>query len=79
VEENRLDYYDPRGASIIARQQLSPVYHRNGVAYVITRRCIIEHKSIKGDRTGALVIQSPLVSIDTLWDLQLAEHIGRSR
>jgi CMP-N-acetylneuraminic acid synthetase len=79
VEESRLDYYDPRGASIIARQQLSPVYHRNGVAYVITRRCIIEHKSIKGDRTGALVIQSPLVSIDTLWDLQLAEHIGRSR
>jgi len=79
VDESRLDYYDPRGASIIARQQLTPVYHRNGVAYVITRRCIVEHKSIKGDRTGALVIQGPLVSIDTLWDLQLAEHIGRSR
>ena len=79
VDESRLDYYDPRGAAIIARQQLTPVYHRNGVAYVITRRCIVEHKSIKGDRTGALVIQGPLVSIDTLWDLQLAEHIGRSR
>ena len=25
-----LDYYDPAGGQIIARQQLTPVYHRNG-------------------------------------------------
>jgi CMP-N-acetylneuraminic acid synthetase len=79
VTDSRLDYYDPRGASIIARQQLAPVYHRNGVAYVMTRRCIVERKNIKGDRTGALILQDPLVSIDTLWDLQFAEYIGRSR
>ncbi len=79
VDENRLEYYDPRGASIIARQQLTPVYHRNGVAYVMTRRCIVERKSIKGDRTGALILKDTLVSIDTLWDLQFAEYIARSR
>jgi len=28
----RLDYYDPAGRTIIARQQLTPVYHRNGIA-----------------------------------------------
>lgn len=75
VNEDCLDYYDPRGAEIIARQQLGAVYHRNGVAYAMTRRCLVEKESIKGERTGALVIEDPMVSIDTLWDLELAEFI----
>jgi CMP-N-acetylneuraminic acid synthetase len=77
VEEDRLDYYDPRGAEIVARQQLLPVYHRNGVAYAMTRRCLVEDGNIKGKRTGALVIEGQMVSIDTLWDLELAELIHR--
>jgi CMP-N-acetylneuraminic acid synthetase len=77
VEEDRLDYYDPRGAEIVARQQLLPVYHRNGVAYAMTRRCLVEGGNIKGERTGALVIEGQMVSIDTLWDLELAELIHR--
>jgi CMP-N-acetylneuraminic acid synthetase len=75
VDEDRLDYYDPRGAEVIARQQLEPVYHRNGVAYAIARPCLVENGSIKGERTGALVIAGQMVSIDTLWDLELAEFI----
>ena len=75
VNEDRLDYYDPRGAEIIARQQLDAVYHRNGVAYAMTRCCLVEKESIKGERTGALVIEGQMVSIDTLWDLELAEFI----
>jgi CMP-N-acetylneuraminic acid synthetase len=77
VEESRLDYYDARGAEIVARQQLLPVYHRNGVAYAMTRRCLVEDGNIKGERTGALVIEGQMVSIDTLWDLELAEFIHR--
>jgi CMP-N-acetylneuraminic acid synthetase len=77
VEEGRLDYYDPRGAEIVARQQLLPVYHRNGVAYAMTRCCLTEGGNIKGERTGALVIEGQMVSIDTLWDLELAEFIQR--
>jgi CMP-N-acetylneuraminic acid synthetase len=76
VREGRLDYYDPAGKQIIARQQLVPVYHRNGVAYAIRRNCLVEQKSISGERTGALVIEGDMVSIDTLWDLELAEHIA---
>jgi len=71
----RMGYYDPRGGEIIARQQLTPVFHRNGVAYAIARRCLVELQSIKGERTGALVIPGHMVSIDTLWDLELAEYI----
>jgi CMP-N-acetylneuraminic acid synthetase len=75
VKDGRLDYYDQDGKRIIARQQLVPVYHRNGVAYAIKRSCLLDQKSISGDLTGALVLEGNLVSIDTYWDLELAEFI----
>jgi len=75
IDSGRIDYYDKAGNKIIARQQLTPVYHRNGVAYVMTRNCLIEGRSIMGTRTGALVLDEHLVSIDTMWDLELAEYI----
>jgi CMP-N,N'-diacetyllegionaminic acid synthase len=79
LDSGRIQYYDPNGARIIARQQLTPVYHRNGVAYVMTRSCLLEGRSIMGKRTGALILDEHLVSIDTLWDLKLAEFISLSQ
>jgi CMP-N,N'-diacetyllegionaminic acid synthase len=79
VNGGLLDYYDQAGKQIIARQQLLPVYHRNGVAYAIRRSCLLDQQSIKGDRTGALILQENMVSIDTLWDLELAELIYSKR
>jgi CMP-N,N'-diacetyllegionaminic acid synthase len=73
VSAGALDYYDPDGSAIVARQQLEPVYHRNGIAYAITRDCLFDHRSIKGKRTGALIIEGEHVSIDTEWDLALVE------
>jgi CMP-N-acetylneuraminic acid synthetase len=75
-DAGELDYYDPEAASIIARQQLSPIYHRNGVAYALTRECLAEQRSLKGRRAGALVLDGPHVSIDTLSDLALVEWIA---
>ena len=75
LDSDRVDYYDPDGSQIIARQQLTPVYHRNGVAYVMTRNCLLKGRSIMGKRTGALLLDEYLVSIDTMWDLELAEYI----
>ena len=75
VDKNSLNYYDISGGEIIARQQLKPVYHRNGIAYAITRECLLNKKSIKGDRTGALVIKGDHISIDTERDLDLVEFI----
>ena len=74
-EGGAMDYYDPAGDQIIARQQLQPVYHRNGVAYAITRECLLDQNSIKGRRTGALIIEGHNVSIDTEWDLQLVNYL----
>jgi CMP-N-acetylneuraminic acid synthetase len=75
VKDGRLDYYDQDGKKIIARQQLVPVYHRNGVAYAIKRSCLLDQKNIKGERTGALLLAENMVSIDTYWDFELAEFI----
>lgn len=73
----QLDYYDQRGAAIIARQQLTPVYHRNGIAYAFTRDCILRQKTIKGVRTGAVVIEDMVANIDTEIDLEWAEFLAR--
>jgi CMP-N,N'-diacetyllegionaminic acid synthase len=75
VADGQLDYYDPKGAEIIARQQLQPVFHRNGIAYAMTRACLVEQRTIKGRLAGALVVLGSHVSIDTEEDLALAEWI----
>lgn len=75
VTEGNLDYYDSRGAEIIARQQLHPVFHRNGIAYAMTRACLLEQGTIKGRRAGALVVPGSHVSIDTEDDLAMVEWL----
>lgn len=74
--DGQFDYYDADGAAIIARQQLSPVYHRNGVAYAITRDCLERQQSIKGTNPGAIVIDRPLANIDTELDLAWADFLA---
>jgi CMP-N-acetylneuraminic acid synthetase len=73
VQDGALDYWEERGAEIVARQQLEPIYHRNGVAYAITRNCLVAQGTIKGARTGAYIVQGEHVSIDTEFDLELVE------
>lgn len=75
LREDRLDYYDQKGRQIIARQQLTPVYHRNGVAYAITRDCLENQRSIMGCKASAVVIEDLLVNIDTELDLKIAEFM----
>ena len=79
VADQMIDYYDPQGASVVARQQLSTLYHRNGVAYVLTRQCLVEQRSMRGRRTGALVIDDVHVSIDTHAEFRLVEWYMRER
>lgn len=75
-ESGEMDFYDSRGVEIVARQQLQPVFHRNGVAYAITRDCLLNQRSIKGNRCGALVIDEVLANIDTEEDLEWAEFVA---
>lgn len=75
LDDDRLGYYDEAGANIIARQQLATLYHRNGIAYALTRECLLEQKVLKGRSSSALVLDGDFVSIDTEWDIELVEFI----
>ena len=75
LNDGLLHFFDERGRTIIARQQLTPVYFRNGAAYAMTRDCLLEQKSIMGRRSGAVVVNEPMVSIDTLEDFARVEAV----
>lgn len=77
--DGRLDYFDPRGAGVIARQQLTPVYHRNGVAYAMTRECLLDQGVIKGRDSAGYVITEPQVSIDTEEDIMAVDQLLSQR
>ncbi len=73
--DGELGYYDAAAAKIIARQQLKPVYHRNGIAYAISRDCLLNQKAIFGRKTTGHIVPGAHVSIDTPWDMALVEFI----
>ena len=69
-----VEYYDPEnGPKIVARQQLSPVYHVNGLVYAFNRECLVNQRTKKGKKTSAVVINKSIVNIDTELDFKLAE------
>ena len=78
VSDGKIEYYSLEGEKIIARQQLDPVFHRNGVAYAVNRDLLLEGKTLKSANTGALVLEDFQVSIDTEFDISLAEFVEAS-
>ncbi len=74
IKDGKLDYYDKKGKEIIARQQLTKVYHRNGASYAISRDCLINQKTIMGENPGYVVTEQ-LISIDTPFDFKLSEWL----
>ena len=74
LEGGRLTYDHPDATSIVARQQLAPLWHRNGVAYVLRRSCL-DQGLLLGARTGGLVIDGPVANIDDALDLAWADFL----
>jgi CMP-N-acetylneuraminic acid synthetase len=77
--DEQMAFYDEAGKAIIARQQLKPVFHRNGIAYAITRECLLNQNTIFGRRTGALLLDGHFISIDTEWDISLVQFIWKNQ
>ena len=73
--EGSLSFFDPAGAAIIARQQLKPLYIRNGIAYAMTRGCLTVQKSTLGAKWSAVLIKGELANIDTELDLLWANFL----
>ena len=55
------------------------LYQRNGVVYVFTRDCLVHHGNIKGEKTGAFIIDELHISIDTEEDFVYAELLIEKR
>jgi CMP-N,N'-diacetyllegionaminic acid synthase len=79
VEHGALSYYDQRGKDVIARQQLEELYFRNGVAYVLSRECLVEQRSLLGEKTFAYVTPGPHINIDTAEDFADAERFLKEK
>ena len=46
VKDKSLKFFSSQGKRIKYRQQLNCIYHRNGSAYVLTRRTLIKNQII---------------------------------
>jgi len=78
LNDDRVQYYDDRGSEIIARQQLTPVYQRNGFAYALQRSCLVDQQAIIGKNCSAVVTTDRFVNIDSFEDLSLARYYAQS-
>jgi len=76
LEGKRLRFYEPGGASVIARQSLDQFYYRNGACYALTRQCLLEKQVIFGPSTRGYVVERPLVNIDEPLDLEFARFLA---
>lgn len=74
-----LDFFLHAGETIIARQQLEPAYHRNGVAYAFTSDFVRASDSVfSRQRSTAYITHGDHISIDTMEDVHEIETQLRS-
>jgi CMP-N-acetylneuraminic acid synthetase len=71
-----LGFVIPGGQAIVARQELEPVFHRNGVCYAFTRDFLTGSDSTFSEgKTSAIMTPGAHISIDTPEDLAAVEKI----
>lgn len=63
----------------VNRQSLYPTYIRNGLAYAVRVPAFLDTHSVHGTRAKGLVVEEPVVSIDTEEDFALAERLLKAR
>lgn len=75
-----VEFYVDDGQAIIARQQLTPTYYRNGVAYAFRSDFVRASDSVfSPQRSTAFVTRGEHISIDSMDDLQAVESALRKQ
>lgn len=76
IEDNTLHPYIEDGPlKFTRRQDLPPVYYRNGAVYVTRCAVLAESRNLYGNRTAAYIMPPERsVNIDSLSDIWLAEY-----
>ncbi len=77
TKKNRIKFFSKKGKKIFARQQLQPIYFRDGSAYIISRNTLLKKKTLITNNTGAIITNNFKISIDTPIDLELANFFYR--
>lgn len=74
--EGKLFFVIPGGHRVVARQELEPVFHRDGVCYAFTRDFLFTNNSTYSqENTSAIVTTGLHISIDTPEELVTVENI----
>jgi CMP-N-acetylneuraminic acid synthetase len=74
-ENGVIDFYLEGGAKHSLRQGIPAYYHRNGLCYAVTREHLVDHGCIIDHGAVAVVIDRPVVNIDDMFELELAEWL----
>ena len=79
-QDGKMKFFVESGNSIVARQELNPVFHRNGICYAMKRNFLGSRDSLFSEgSTAGVIIEEPHVSIDDLDDLAKVESLMRLR
>ena len=73
--DGKIGFYLPNDNSYVPRQKIPPYYYRNGICYALTRKKLIEEKTVLDESCFALLIERDVVNIDEPFDLELAEFL----
>lgn len=77
LQNDEISHWSEEGSKIVARQQLSPTYHKDGIVYAMTRSCILEQKTIFGLAHTYQITNRSVINIDTLQDIEYFEFLLR--
>jgi len=79
IEDNEINLFDPKGLSIIQRQQLQNTYIRDGVFYGFSRNFILDQNSKIGAKSSYIINPYPSINIDTIEDIQdFTKYVSRN-
>ena len=74
-EKGEIEFYLQDGAKHSLRQGIPAYYHRNGLCYAVTRDHLVDKGCIIDRGAIAVVIDRPVVNIDDMFELELAEWL----
>ena len=74
-EKGEIEFYLEDGAKHSLRQGIPAYYHRNGLCYAVTRDHLVDKGCIIDRGAIAVVIDRPVVNIDDMFELELAEWL----
>jgi CMP-N-acetylneuraminic acid synthetase len=75
IQAERLTFYTPAGQAVTRRQQLTPLYSRNGLCYCFQRETLLVKKALITDNTTPVITERPVANVDEPLDLLWAEFL----